>query len=435
MSSIGLIGIFVGLALLMFLSYKGWSSILVSLLCSVIVLLTAGIGVWAGISGEWATGMKNYVGAYFIMMIMGALFGRIMTESGAAQKVALACLKVFGKNNADLVVIVTGIVLSYAGVNVLVVLFVMYPIQLALCRERNMPKQVLCTAYSIGTGTFMVTGAPGSPSVPNLAGATFFETSAYSPVLFSIVICVIELAVSLVYIRWLQKHYRKKGMGYVPGPGDETITLTDKDLPSTFRAFLPLIVAIVLMIVFNQLMSALASVSLALPIASVVGMLVAPKRFSNIMKTVTSGFGDAFMPVFSTAAVVGFGSVVQATDAFQSFLSWCTNLPFGTYVNAVLSANLISGIVGSSSGGYQIWLNTMGDIFKHIPGINIDVLFRLTCNATTCFDTLPHSGAVVALLVVNKLSFKEQYWNTFAVACAVPIIGTIAGLLLLPLFV
>lgn len=430
---ISLAGVFAALVLLIYLSFRGWPVVLVSLLCSLLVLITSAAGIWDGFSAAYGTGLGNYIGSYFIMMVMGALFGRIITQSGCAQKVAVTCIDIFGKGKADWVVVITGIILSYAGINVLVILFVMYPIVLFLSKVNNMPKQILVTCYSIGTGTFMVTCAPGTPSVPNLAASKTFGTSSYAAPVFSLIICAVMLTLSMLYVNFLKRRAVKKNEGFVPGPRDAEVILEEEGLPGAGTAFLPLITAVVLMLVLNQFMPSLASVCVALPIASCMCVLTNREKFPDWKKTVKDGMEEAYSPVIATAAIVGFGAVIQSTDAFTMFVDFCTNFPLGNYANAALSSNLIAGICGSGSGGYVIWLNTMAENFVK-SGVNVELLHRISCIACGIFDTLPHSGAVVALLTISQLNHRNHYVNLFVVSVLIPLIGCLVGLCLIPFF-
>lgn len=430
---VGLIGVFTALVLLIYLSFKGWPVVLVSLICSFLVLITSAADIWDGFASSYGTGLGNYVGSYFIMMIMGALFGRVITQSGCAQEVAVKCIDVFGKERADWVVVITGIILSYAGINVLVILFVMYPIVLFLSKANNMPKQILVTCYSIGTGTFMVTCAPGAPSVPNLAATETFGTSSYAAPVFSLIICVVMLALSMLYVNFLKKRVLKKNLQFVPGARDLNVILEKDGLPAASIAFLPLIIAILLMLVLNRFMTSIASVCVALSAASVVCMLTNCGKFPDWKKTVKDGIEEAYSPVIATAAIVGFGAVIQSTNAFSIFLDFCARLPLSNYTNAVFSSNLMAGICGSGSGGYVIWLNTMAEKFIS-NGVDLELLHRISCIACGIFDTLPHSGAVVALLTISQLNHKNHYINLFVVSVLIPFIGCLIGLCLIPLF-
>ncbi|EBA00019.1 hypothetical protein MELB17_16693 [Marinobacter sp. ELB17] len=74
--------------------------------------------------------------------------------------------------------------LTYGGVVVFVVIFAIYPLGLRLLREANIPKRLLLGAIALGSGTFILTALPGTPSVQNVIlsaalGTDFFAGAHY----------------------------------------------------------------------------------------------------------------------------------------------------------------------------------------------------------------------------------------------------------------
>ena len=51
---LGVIGVLVAIALVIYLAFKGWSIIPASLLCSLVVILTNGAELWPSLSGSYA---------------------------------------------------------------------------------------------------------------------------------------------------------------------------------------------------------------------------------------------------------------------------------------------------------------------------------------------------------------------------------------------
>src|SRR5262245_66536070 len=84
----GLLGVVLGLGLLVWLSYRGWS---------VLVLAPAAALVAAGAAGEplLAHWTKTFMGAaggflaqFFPLFLLGALFGKLMEDSGSVSVIA-----------------------------------------------------------------------------------------------------------------------------------------------------------------------------------------------------------------------------------------------------------------------------------------------------------------------------------------------------------
>ena len=95
MSTIGVIGLLLGIAALIILSYKGVNAFVASLISAAIIIVTNGMPFWETFSDSYATGMKNFAGSYFLIFGLAAAYGELMKVSGAAESVASKLFKLF----------------------------------------------------------------------------------------------------------------------------------------------------------------------------------------------------------------------------------------------------------------------------------------------------------------------------------------------------
>jgi H+/gluconate symporter-like permease len=86
---------------------------------------------------------------------------------------------------------------------------------------------------------------------------------------------------------------------------------------------------------------------------------------------------------------------------------------------------MMSAIVGSSTGGLQIFLSTMSDSYI-TKGVEPEILHRIATMASGGFDSLPHCGAVVAVLAIAGLTHKEGYKDIGIVTVVIPVIATLS---------
>jgi H+/gluconate symporter-like permease len=109
------------------------------------------------------------------------------------------------------------------------------------------------------------------------------------------------------------------------------------------------------------------------------------------------------------------------------------NMGGNALVTSVFSTSVTAAITGSSSGGLTIALNAFGDQLKTLAtdqGVSLEAMHRLTAMAAGGLDTLPHSGAVVTLLLVCGMSHRQSYKDIFMVTLVIPVI-TVAVLVTL----
>lgn len=141
---LGVIGVLIAIALLVFMAYRGWGIIPASLLCSIIVVLTNKGDLWQSLSGNYINGFIYFAGNYFLIFVLGALFGQVMGESGSAKAISYKLLDWFGEKNAILVVTLATVILTYGGVNLFIVIFTVYPLALILFKAADLPKRTHC---------------------------------------------------------------------------------------------------------------------------------------------------------------------------------------------------------------------------------------------------------------------------------------------------
>ena len=101
------------------------------------------------------------------------------------------------------------------------------------------------------------------------------------------------------------------------------------------------------------------------------------------------------------------------------------NIGGNALVTSVVSTSVTAAITGSSSGGMTIALNAFGEQLRGMAvdqGVSLEAMHRLTAMAAGGLDTLPHSGAVVTLLIVCGMSHRQSYKDIGIVNHVIPVI-------------
>lgn len=160
-----MLGIILGLALLMFLAYRGMSIIWIAPICAMIVAVTGGLDLLPAYTDAYMSGFVGFAKNWFPVFMLGAIFGKIMDDSGAAKSVAHAVIKLIGKKFAILAVVLACAVLTYGGISLFVVVFAIYPLAVALFREANITRKLIPGTIALGSFTFTMTALPGSPQI------------------------------------------------------------------------------------------------------------------------------------------------------------------------------------------------------------------------------------------------------------------------------
>ncbi len=175
------------------------------------------------------------------------------------------------------------------------------------------------------------------------------------------------------------------------------------------------------------------SVTVAMLAGIILVFLMRIGSFKEYVEGVTEGAKNAVLPVFNTASEVGYGAVIASLAVFAVIRDGLFGLSDNPVIVAAASTSGISGLTGSASGGLTITLQTFGAELAKMAtdqGIPMDLMHRVTAMASIGFDSLPHNGAIITLLLVCGLSHRESYKDIFVVTVLVPLAGllTVLGL-------
>ena len=166
--------------------------------------------------------------------------------------------------------------------------------------------------------------------------------------------------------------------------------------------------------------------SIALIIGSVVSLLIFSAVRQKPLQVLGEGTQDAILPLMATSAVIGFGGVVVQTQGFELFTGLVTGADVPPLLSMFGAISTVSGITGSASGGLQIFMSTMAENYLAL-GVEPEVLHRLVAMAAGGFDSLPHCGAVIAMLTITQLTHKQAYKDVAIVTVAIPVIAALAS--------
>ncbi|MBL4894494.1 MAG: GntP family permease, partial [Emcibacter sp.] len=183
LSIIGLIG---GLLLLIILTIRGMNILIAAPICALLVALSSGIPLMPPLADggpsytmDYMAGFASFLQSWFIVFLLGAMFGKVMEDSGAADSVAHWVVQKLGMKHAALAVIMACAILTYGGVSVFVVAFSVFPMALSLFKEANLPRRFIPAALAFGSGTFTMTSA-GSMEIQNFLPMEYLGTTQFA---------------------------------------------------------------------------------------------------------------------------------------------------------------------------------------------------------------------------------------------------------------
>src|ERR1700746_3186232 len=97
---------------------------------------------------------SRFVAQFFPLFLLGAIFGKLMEDSGSVAAIADFMTHWLGPRRAILIVVLAGALVTYGGVSLFVAVFVLVPMAQALFRAANIPGRLMPAAIMLGTSTF-----------------------------------------------------------------------------------------------------------------------------------------------------------------------------------------------------------------------------------------------------------------------------------------
>ncbi|RTE88021.1 MULTISPECIES: GntP family permease [Bradyrhizobium] len=469
----GFLGILLGLGLLVLFAYRGWSVLLLAPIAALIAAFFSGEPLLANWTQTFMVGAAGFIGQFFPLFLLGALFGKVMEDSGSVSAIADFMTAKLGAQRAILAVVLAGAIVTYGGVSLFVALFVLAPMAEALFRGADIPRRLMPAAIALGTFTFTMMALPGTPAIQNAIPMPFFGTTLFAAPGLGIIASAIMLGFGLWWLARAEAGARLRKEGFSgdtmlpkhrladPALRERAATAREfdpaeierghlsLDLPPVILAGLPLMLVIVVNLTLSVVVlprinfdflteerwgetsfaavSGVWSVAVALIVAIVATILMNRSRLPRLRDTLDAGANASVLPIFSVASLVGFGAVIAALPSFTLVRDWVLSIGGGPLVSLAVATNILAALTGSASGGLTIALDALGATYlSRALELNIDreLLHRVAVMSAGTLDSLPHSGAVVTLLSVCGATPKESYRDIIMVA----IVGALLAL-------
>ena len=452
-----IIGIILALAFLIYFAYRGASILVISIIAAVIAILfgyfeTGNAHILAEYTVVYMKGTAGFLQKYFPVFLLGAIFGKLMDVSGAAKAISHTITRFLGKEKAILSIVVSAAILTYGGVSLFVVVFAVYPIAAAMFKETNIPKRLIPAAIALGAATFSMTALPGTPAIQNVIPTRYFGTDVFAAPILGLVASVIMFSLGILWLNYRSKNLAEEGYGEIDENQGE---VNYEKLPTPFLAFLPIVFVIILNFIFSKFVfvpdssefSYLSNYGTGIVKEggnwAVITSLIFVILFSiaiywnfvkgKVQESLNQGANGAMAAILNTAVVVGFGVVIKGTAGFVTLKALVTGIKGSPLISFAIATTSLAGVTGSASGGLGISMEILSEQFIDLAqntGLSLEVLHRVASVAAGGLDSLPHSGAVITLLLVCGLNHKKSYADIGMVTVLVPVVALIATIIL-----
>lgn len=467
---LGIIGIIVAMVLFLVMVYKNCVPYWVAILCAIIVALTNQLNVLdalftlGGEKSSFLQGMVDLIPTMFKVVFMGAIIGKLYTDSGAVTSIANALINTFvakrqgtAKVTAAVIVLaVLNCLLTLGGIDGYVLTFTMVPICLSICQQCNIPRRFIGGFMTLNCAFMIFPGAPQIYNVMGVAGASQFagenglnpmelgisSTMGLIPgVIASLIVAVLSVVTMIVVC----KRAMAKGEVFEAG-GVEMAPAREGSLPHVVLCILPLIVVFVLysIVKLDVFYALLAGMILAailflpfLPKVDARGNRVT--LLGALRETFNHGSNQYPNALMSVITPAGLAAVVTSTAAFGAIIGALAGMHVNAIILTVIMTMIIVALTSSPPAALMIVVPIalgvgLGQLQGNIAALPVGAITRISIIAASTFETLPFNGLIVLTLGLTHCTHKQSYKYMFLNTVVYTTLATIVAAVLFILF-
>lgn len=400
-----------------------------------LVLTSFAVGICDGMTPERTLqsilkGIGDTAGSLALILVFGAILGKLIEESGAAHSISRRFIHIVGKKRIQLAVMLTGLIVGMSMIYNASFL-VLIPLIYALSVETGLPLLYLGIPLS---ASLSVAFGYLPPSPAPTAIATLYGADINRTLLYGLLLVLPATALAGPILSRFFRHSRNEPPATLYQPR----VFSDRDLPGFWISLLSILLPVALMTAsaLVQAVSAHGSVAVAarfcgnptvaLFLAVLAGLYTLGKRrgrdMTSLMKSVTSGVASVSMVLMIITAGGAFKQVLLDAGTGDAIKIVATHMPVSPLVLAWCTAALIRMALGSAT----VAAITTGGIIVplvHTSGVAPELLVLATTSGSLMFSHFNDIGFWM---------FKEYYnatiRQTFQVWTVMESIVAIVGL-------
>lgn len=411
---IAIAGLFASLILFVFLTIKGWN-VCFSVLVSIIILaVTNKISFIGSLTGDFAEGLGDFASQWWLLFVLGAVYGKILQESGISKDISDLLISYFPKQNILALLLVSAL-MSYGGIGTFVIAFTIYPIAVEIFRKMRISFNLLPATMLFCPTTICMTMLPGTPAVQNIIPTRYLDSSIYAAPLFGVMASVICFTFGCLYF---QKQTRRNQVN-----AENIIVKRERKM---FFSLIPCIILWIISFICIKLgIDSQYSVEFAITVGIFISLLLKQmNKKSEIIRFIDEGVKNGFQTVMITSCIMGYGMVVKSTMGFMKIVDIFLDFKKNPIFSSIIIINIIALITGSSASSLSLFFeNFAGKLAGN--GINDSLLHRVVCIASGGMDSMPYASGVIVANELSKTKIKDTYIHIFITCAILPLITLI----------
>lgn len=364
-----LIALFIGIVLLILLILKTKVHAFLGLIIAAVVIGLVGGMPAADVPKSIINGFGGTLGSIGIIIGFGVMMGQIFDKTGAAERMALTFIKLFGKKREHWAMALTGFIVSipiFCDSGFVIV----SPIAKAISKKTR--RSIVAIAGPLAAGLVITHSlVPPTPGPLGVAGTFGVDVGKF--ILLGIAISIPMAIVATLYCQWLGKRIYQLPADNEEGwerpekieeVSDMEALKPSRPLPSAFESFLPLLLPIVL-ILLNNIFSAVGISGTAVgkivtflgtPIIAVgIGLLLAifvlgrKMDRKTVLAEMDTGIKSAGIIILVTGGGGALGQILKDSGTGTYVAELLAKTPIPIIILPFLIATLVRFIQGSGT--------------------------------------------------------------------------------------
>jgi len=358
-----------------------------------------------GIIDSIKAGMGNTLGFLAIVLALGTMLGKMMAESGGAERIARTLIDRFGKKRVHwammVVAFIVGIPVFFQVGFVLLV-----PLVFTIAMETGI--SLVALGIPLIAGLSVVHGlVPPHPAA--MAAVGIYKADVGKTILYSLIVGIpTAIIAGPVYGKWIGKRIHKT----VPKEIGEQLTASSeekKDLPGFANTMFTILIPVILMLVASiadlgvekgtnlyQTLKFIGDPIVALLIATVYSFFSLGFARGFNRDKVLKFTNDALAPTASILLVIGAGGAFNKVLLDSGIGTYIADLAKHSHISPILLAWTIAALIRIATGSATVSMMTAAGIVAPIaavmPGVNLELLVLATGAGSLILSHVNDSG-------------------------------------------
>lgn len=437
-----ILSIVIGVVTLLILMIYFKLNAFISLLISSLVLGLLERMAPAEIISSIQNGLGSTLGSLTIIIIFGAAVGKLLTESGAAQRISTTMVKVFGQKRIQLASIVTAFVVGIAmffetGVVVLI------PLVFSIATVASVPVLYigLPVIAALITMHGLVPPHPGPTAIVEIFNANIGQT-----VIYGIIAAVPGIILGgPVFTKFLSKEFLEIE---IPEALYSDKTFTDEEMPSFFSSILAAMLPVILIsiksaveifspnISIRPIVDFVGTASTALLITYFVALFLLGTRRGKKLPELMESFVSSVAGIATILLIIAAGGSFKQVLIDSGIDQYIAGLMTGSAISPIILVWLIAAVLRVSLGSATVAGMTAAGIVAPIvaqTGVNAELMVLAAGAGSIGFSHVNDAGFWIVKEYFN-LSVEKTF-KTWTVLTSIIGVVSLGVILLLDLII